>query len=57
MTLRPLITALWAALALVAALAACSGNGVDLHDNPGRGVSKDNGPLTTPPANLERGTP
>ena len=47
-----------AALALGAALAACSdGGGIDFHDNPGPGVAKDKGPLTLPPANLERGAP
>ena len=54
MTLRALLLA----LALGAALAACSsnGDGIDFHDNPGHGVAKENGPLTIPPANLERST-
>ena len=55
MILRPFL----AALALGAALTACSdnGGGIDFHDNPGPGVAKDKGPLTLPPANLERGAP
>ncbi len=35
-------------------LAAC--NGLDLGDNPSRDVKKETGPLTVPPAAVQKGT-